>query len=128
MLQTLLSALRNNTSNDEISTRRSFPRRAGDRCVSVIMGRTFPVSDWSPGGLLINADDRLFSAGQDIDVKLKFRLRNTILDIDHHGKVIRKGQSKVAFQFDPLTQSAQRLFQQVVDDSVAQEFANSQMS
>lgn len=128
MLQTLLSALRHNTSNDEVVTRRSFPRRTGDSCVSVIMGRTFPVTDWSPGGVLITADDRLFSDGQDIEVKLKFRLRNTIVDIDHRGHVVRKAQNKVAFQFDPLPQKTQRLFQQVVDDSVAQEFANSQIS
>ena len=126
MLQTLLSTLRNSTSNDQTPTRRAHARRACDRCISVIMGRSFPVTNWSPGGVLITADDRLFTTGQDIEVKLKFKLRNTIIDIDHRGHVLRKGNGQVVVQFEPLTQTIRRMFQQVVDDYVAREFANSQ--
>jgi hypothetical protein len=126
MLHTLLSTLKNNTSNDEYASRRKHPRRASDRCIAVIMGKSFPVSNWSPGGVLITADDRLFSNGQDIDFQLKFKLRNTILDIDHTGNVIRKGNGQVAIQFISLSQGLRKLFQQVMDDYVAREFANSQ--
>jgi hypothetical protein len=128
MLHTLLSTLKNNTSNDEFASRRKHARRACDKCIAVIMGKSFPVSDWSPGGVLITADDRLFSNGQDIDFQLKFKLRNTILDIDHTGNVIRKGNGQVAIQFENLSKGIRKLFQQVMDDYVAREFANSQNS
>lgn len=126
MLQTLLSSLRSMSSNDTETTRRRTSRRKTDRCVAVIFGQAFPVEDWSPGGLQIAADDRLFSTGQDIDFTIKFKLRNAILDINHRGRIVRKGSQKVAFEFEPLPQTVRRAFQQVIDDQVAREFANSQ--
>ena len=114
------------SSNDKDATRRRHPRRKSDRCVAVICGQTFPVEDWSPGGLQIAADDRLFSMGQDIDFTVKFKLRNTILDVNHRGRVVRKTNQKVAFEFEALPQAIRRAFQQVIDDQVAREFANSQ--
>lgn len=126
MLQTFLSSLRSRGSNDAAASRRRHPRRRADRCVAVICGQSFPVEDWSPGGLHIMADDRLFSIGQDIDLTVKFKLRNAILDINHRGRVVRKANRKVAFEFEPLPQAVRRAFQQVIDDQVAREFANSQ--
>lgn len=127
MLQALLATLRSRSSNDQTSTRRSHPRRDQDRCVVVIMGRTFPVENWSVGGLLLTADDRLFSVGNNVELTLKFKLRNTILDISHSGNVIRKGNNRIALQFDPVTQAVRKTFQQVIDDYVAREFAQSQV-
>lgn len=126
MLQTFLSSLRSMSSNDKEASRRRHPRRKVDRCVAVICGQAFPVEDWSPGGVQIAADDRLFSTNQDMELTIKFKLRNTILDIAHRGRVVRKSNQKVAFEFDPLPQSIRRAFQQVIDDQVAREFANSQ--
>lgn len=126
MLQTLLSSLKSHSSNDKNLSRRRHPRRKSDRCVAVICGQAFPVEDWSPGGLLISADERLFGIGKDLEVTVKFKLRNTILDINHRGRVVRKGNYKVALEFEPLPQAIRRAFHQVVDDCVAREFANSQ--
>ena len=126
MLQTFLSSLRSMSSNDKDATRRRHPRRASDRCVAVICGQPFPVEDWSPGGLLIAADERLFSMGQDMEFTVKFKLRNAILDIAHRGRVVRKTNQKVAFEFEALPQTVRHAFQQVIDDQVAREFANSQ--
>lgn len=126
MLQTLLSSLKTSTSNDADSSRRRSPRRKSDRCVVVIHGQTFPIDNWSAGGLQLMADDRMFGSGQHIEFTLKFKLRNTIIDINHYGYVVRKERQKVAIEFEPLTQTIRRMFQQVIDDRNADDFANSQ--
>ena len=126
MLQTLLSALKANTSNDAQSTRRRNPRREVDRCVAVVHGQTFPIENWSLGGVLLSADERLFSIGREIDLTLKFKLRNTIIDVPIKSHIVRKTRSRVALQFEPMTMTIRRTFQQVIDDHAAREFANSQ--
>ncbi|MBU0800766.1 MAG: PilZ domain-containing protein [Alphaproteobacteria bacterium] len=126
MLHNLLASLRAQTSNDKTESRRRHPRRECDQCVAVIHGQTFPVQDWSPGGVQITGDERLFSIGRDLDMVLKFKLRNHIVDVPVKGQIVRKGSARVAVCFEPLTQAIRRNFQQVVDDYVAREFANSQ--
>lgn len=126
MLQNLLSTLKAGASNDRQPAARRHPRRDVDRCVAVIHGRTFPVENWSLGGVMLQADERLFGKEQDIDLVVKFKLRNNLLDVSHRGRVVRKAPGKVAVQFEPLSQTISRQFQQVIDDYVAGEFANSQ--
>ncbi len=127
MLQNLLSSLKAGASNDKQPASRRHARRDVDRCVAVVHGRTFPVENWSLGGVLLQADERLFGKEQDVDFMIKFKLRNNLLDVAHQGRVVRKAPGKVAIQFEPLTQAINRQFQQVVDDYVAGEFANSQV-
>jgi hypothetical protein len=126
MLESFLSTLRASASNDPDLTRRRAPRRDEDRCVAVICGQTFPVENWSFGGLLLQGEDRLFGDGQDIEVTLKFKLRNTILDVTHRARVVRKGNQKIALAFGAIGKTVARTMQQVVDDAVAREFARSQ--
>lgn len=127
MFSNFLAGLRSVTSNDIDETRRRSPRRGSDRCVAMVCGQTFPVENWSFGGVLISADERLFGTGQDIDITLKFKLRNTIIDVSHRGHVVRKSNGKVALEFEPLEKTIRRGFQQVIDDAVASEFAISQV-
>ncbi len=127
MLQSLISTLRSGTSNDIGTTKRRHPRRSVDRCVVVIHGQTFPVENWSLGGVLLHGDERLFGKAQDLDVTVKFKLRNSIIDITHRAHVVRKANGKIALEFEPLNQTISRKFQQVIDDYVAREFANSQI-
>ena len=126
MFKALFTNMRDQASNDKIETKRQHPRRVNDRCVIEICGQTFPIVNWSYGGVLISVDDRLFGLDQDIDFTLKFKLRSAIIGINHRGHIVRKQNSKVAVQFEPLTQTISRNFQKVVDDSAALEFANSQ--
>ncbi|MBI2233981.1 MAG: PilZ domain-containing protein [Micavibrio aeruginosavorus] len=128
MFSNFLAGLRSVTSNDTDETRRRSPRRGSDRCVAMVYGQTFPVENWSFGGVLLAADERLFGTGQDIDITLKFKLRNTIIDVSHRGHVVRKNNAKVAIEFEPLEKTIRRGFQQVIDDAVASEFATSQAS
>ncbi len=128
MLQTLIDSLRAGASNDPAATtRRRHPRRHEDRCVVEIAGRTFPVENWSMGGLLLDGDDRVFNLGVDIDFTLKFRVRNAILNVHHRGRILRKGNGRIALRFEPLPTAVRHGFQRVVDDFVAREFVESQI-
>lgn len=127
MFSSFLASLRATTSNDSTETQRRHPRRGNDRCVVVIHGQTFPVENWSFGGVLLGADERLFGTTQDINITLKFKLRNAILDVPHRGRVVRKTNGKVAIEFEALDKTIRRAFQQVLDDANASEFATSQI-
>lgn len=107
--------------------KRQHPRRAEDRCVTIINGQMHPVENWSSGGMLIAADERVFAIGQDCVFTLKFKLRDQIMEVDHRAKVVRKSPNKVALKYLPLTKAAHSGFQKVVDDFVAQRFAESQL-
>ena len=127
MFETLLSSLNAQSGNDLHATRRRYGRRGCDRCVSVIGEKTYPVVDWSPGGLLIYGDGREFSVDGELDVVMKFRLRNDVVDVPHKARVVRKSKNKIAFEFLPLTKQIVNRFQSVVDDYVAGRFADSQL-
>ncbi len=119
------------SSNDdqdytENNSKRHDNRREDDRCVSVINGQMHPVQNWSNGGLLITADDRVFAIGQECTFTLKFKLRGKIMEVNHKAKVVRKAPNKVALQFLDLTKQVKSEFQKVVDDYVSQRFAESQ--
>lgn len=107
-------------------SKRRQPRRYEDRCVVIVNGQMHPVENWSKCGLLMTADERLYGQGQDCMFTLKFKLRDEIIEIDHKAKVVRKAPNKVALDFSPLSRSVQSGFQKVVDDFVAQRFAESQ--
>jgi len=77
--------------------------------------------------MLLTADERLFSIGQDCVFTIKFKLREDIIEVDHKATVIRKAPGKIALQFDELPQPVQTNFQRVVDDYVSQRFVESQI-
>ena len=106
--------------------RRLYERRATDTCVGQIDNDVYPVENWSQGGLLLGGDNRYLGLGQQVDVTLKFKLQDRILDVKHPARVIRKAGDRTALQFLPLTGEARRSFTQVIDDMVASGFANSQ--
>ena len=112
--------------NALLQKNRQFARRSDDRCVSIINGQMHPVENWSNGGMMIAADERLFAIDQECVFTLKFKLRDEIMEIDHKAKIVRKAPSKIALQFLPLNKAVQTRFQKVVDDYVSQRFAESQ--
>jgi hypothetical protein len=128
MFESLISKLKGEPSAAvDDATRRRHARREADHCVGVIEGKTYPVENWSPGGVLIYGDSRPFALNDEVDVTIKFRLRSDVIDVPHTAKVIRKSHDKVAFEFAPLTQQIKKSFQSVVDDYLAAEFADSQL-
>ena len=126
MFKGLFSTLRSNAIEMPVSRRRHL-RREVDRCVAVVNGTTYPIENWSLGGILLAGDERFFSVGQDMMLTLKFKLRNTIINLEHKGIIIRKTDGRIAVEFIPLSGASRRGFQQVIDDSVASEFVNSQV-
>lgn len=115
-------------SNDQIDSRRATPRRSADNCITVIDGKAYPVHNWSDGGMLIQADERLFGKDAPVEMTIKFRLSNRLMDISQRAKIIRKTRDRIAVQFEPLSREVTQKFQQVVDDYVTREFADSQMA
>jgi hypothetical protein len=115
-------------AQDDQDSRRRYERRGTDRCVSVINGKTYPVENWSLGGLLVYGDPRPFGVENEIDVTLKFKMRNDIMDVPHKARVVRKSHDKIAFEFLPLTSQIRNRFQTVIDDYMAAEFADSQLT
>lgn len=126
MLGYFFSSLKAENSNDQYAARRKYSRRQDDHCISMINGNAYPVENWSLGGVMIQADERLFGVNDEVDVTMKFRLSNKIVDVPHKARVVRKGRLKIALEFRPLTRQIQNNFQKVVDDYVASQFAASQ--
>lgn len=128
MLGSFFSGLRTN-NNEPAHTRRNFERRNCDRCVCVIDGRLYPVENWSPGGLLVSADDRVFESEQpSFPLSMKFKLQDAVLDVPHAGKIVRKGNGRIAIEFQPVTERIRRNFQRVIEDCITNEFAESQLA
>lgn len=125
---TMFGNTQTHTEDEPHFRRRQHPRRQSDRCVTVINGQMYPVENWSNGGMLIEADERLFSMDSENTFTLKFKLRDEIMEIDHKAKVIRKSPNKIGLMFTPLTKKVQTSFQRVVDDFVSQRFIDSQTS
>ncbi len=126
MFNKIFKALKHKTVNDDSSSRRRHERRACDKCVTIINGKTYPVENWSMGGVLIGADTRSFGIDGEAELLMKFKLRNEIVEVPQKGRVIRKGQNNVAFQFPDITGQIRKHLQNVVDDGLAEEFITSQ--
>lgn len=127
MLANILSSFKGGTDSKTKPSRRRHSRRSCDKCVTIIDGKMYPVIDWSIGGLQISGDERVFGVKQEVDVTMKFQLRDDILEIPHKANVVRKNKGRVAFQFAPLSKETRAKLQSVVDDYIAREFVESQM-
>ena len=113
-------------SNDPYASNRKHPRRSGDYAMCVINGQPYPIENWSMGGAFVFADGRLFSVGDGMDITLRFKIRGQIINIKHHGVVVRKAKDGIAVQFDPLTQNTHHKMQNIVSDVITAQFADSQ--
>lgn len=127
MFGNFFGAMTTAESQESGLSRRKSTRRSSDHCVCNIGGKSYPVLNWSIGGVQITADDRLFAIGQVVEFSLKFKIRTTIVEVTHMATVVRKSRGSVAFQFEPLTRQVRNDFQNIIDDLMASEFASSQM-
>lgn len=131
MLQSIMTALGFKTTfssdgGDSLSSRRAYPRRTCDQVVSFVNGKAHPVLDWCPGGLRVFADSRPVAIGEEIQVEMKFHLREELITMKHIATVVRKSSESVSLQFKPLTNDIRNTFQHVIDDFNARDFAGSQ--
>ena len=125
MFENIISNLQLQGDETKTTTKRRHERREQDRCVSVVEGKTYPVENWSQGGVLIFGDTKPFALNSECDVTLKFKLRDEVMDLPHRARVIRKTKDHVAFEFMPLTQQIKKGFQSVIDDYLVAQFADS---
>lgn len=109
---------------NEASSRRKFTRRRCDRCVAQIDEQTYPIEDWSLGGVRVFADSKMFSKGKKVTMNMKFKLRDRLIDIPLSGTIIRKAKNHIAIEFDALSAQIRSSFQCVVDDHFDQILAN----
>lgn len=126
MFQHIITAFQD--SETPAPTKRRAERRSNDACVSVINGKTYPVENWSMGGLLVFGDVKVFSLNNNIDLTLKFKLRDRVIEVPHKAKIIRKTYDRIALEFFPLTNKLNKALQSVIDDQVASQFAESQLT
>ena len=126
MIRDILNSLKISASNDDFDSRRSFQRREVDNCIAIVDGMSYPVENWSQGGILLHGDERTFAVNEVKDITIKFKVAEKIMNVSHKGRVLRKGSGRFALQFAPLTQEIDKQFQHVLDDHMAREFANSQ--
>lgn len=126
MFERLLSGLHAKTANDTLAMRRRFQRYEGRKCEIDINGKTYPVENWSEGGILFANNDRIFNAGLEIQMTVRFKVRDAVLSLDHKGRVIWKGYNKTAVEFTSSSKQTHQSFQQIIDDRVASEFVDSQ--
>jgi len=127
MIRNILEGLKISASNDDFDSRRSHERREIDSCIGIVDGRSYPVENWSQGGILLHGDDRVFGVNDVKEITIKFKVADKVMNVSHKGRILRKGNGKFAIQFAPLTQEVDKQFQHVLDDYMAQEFANSQL-
>ena len=106
--------------------KRRHDRRDCDHCVTVINGKLYPVKNWSQSGLLIFSDPKTFAVNKEIDVVLKFKLSESVLDVTHKARVVRKAYDRVALEFLPLTRAIQKAFHTVIEDMITAKFVDSQ--
>ncbi len=114
------------TKQEQVHTLRASNRLASMRAVCMIESTNYPIVDWSMGGVQIIADPRMFSQNQELEIILKFKLHHSILEIPCKGKIVRKATDRLGLKFESFDKDIHQLFLKVVDDYVANEFAESQ--
>ncbi len=128
MFENIISTLQLQGDEPQVKTKRKYERRTVDHCVSVIDGKTYPVQDWSEGGVLLFGDSKPFALNSEVDVTMKFKLRDDMIDVEHRARVVRKSNNNVAFEFTPITKQIHKAFQSVIEDYVTAQFVDSQQA
>ncbi len=108
--------LKTQVGNDIAAPVSRAERRTVDVSICEIDGTVYPVTNWSASGVLLSGDDRLFAKGEKVEMKLRFRLSDRIVEIPHTGTIARKGKGMFALHFDPLPDQAREQFTAIVAD------------
>ncbi|MAS87657.1 MAG: hypothetical protein CMH30_06750 [Micavibrio sp.] len=104
-------------NDDTPSKRRKFVRRENDVCVIEFNGKHYPIKDWSMGGALIETTDRSISVNDTVNFRIKFKLKDRVVDVEHTGRIARKTKTHIALEFDQLPGQTRTAFDTVVKES-----------
>lgn len=113
---TLMLHMKARVGNDIAAPVQRAARRTVDVSICEIGGTVYPVTNWSASGILIGGDERLFAKGEKLEVALRFRLSDRILEVRHTGEVVRKIRGGIALHFDPLPGEAREKLDDVIED------------
>ena len=109
------------------STRRRHHRQPGQGSVVIVGEKSFPLEDWSQGGVLIGANNGAnLAIGDTFDFTLRFKLLHDTVSINHKGRVVRTSRQGIAAEFAPLTAAVKRELGRVMDGFYSQSFSESQ--
>lgn len=128
MIKKWIENLTFTASNDDQDIRRKHMRRESDTAVATIDGKTYPIDNWSEGGVLLCADDKEFGVKDAVHIQLKFKLSDRLIEIEQFGTVLRKNFGRIAVQFSDLSDNSSAQFKNIIADAVTQEFAATQMA
>ncbi len=128
MNEKIHQALAGAGNDNQEATRRRFPRRGRDTCVVAIAEKSYPVKDWSPCGVLFEADGRLFQNNTPLDICMKFRLTGDVEEVNIHARVVRSNNRQVALEFPEITSKMQTQFNKVIDDALARDVIATQLA
>jgi hypothetical protein len=130
MFQEILNSLGlSDTMDTSIESRRQHLRRSGVQADVKVGGQVYSVRDWSFGGIFFDTPpDPRIMVGDQLDVKIQFRLPHETVEIDHRARVVRATRRGIATAFEGLTPEARRLFERVIDGINTQSFADSQVA
>lgn len=126
MFDGFFDRLKTTQSNDDFQSMRKYVRRDGDACICLIEGIPYPVENWSIGGAFIRTDNRSFDLHQHAKITMKFKIRGRMVNIPLTANVVRKSPKGVAIQFTDVCDTAKRAFQNVINDVITMQFADSQ--
>ena len=104
------------SNDDSPSRRRRYERRGQDVCIIELNGQNYPVKDWSMGGVLIDSEDKTLSLHDMIDFKIKFKLKDRLIEVPHSRQVVRKSKTQIGLRFDPLSLDMRTEFDRVIED------------
>jgi len=127
MKHNIAKSYQDNTNHIFLSDeKRSDFRWTINKSSCLISGQSYPILDWSMGGIQIDVSNFPYKLQDRIDLILKFELSISILDIPCRAKVVRKNSNHVGLKFEATSKHRREELFRVVDYNVANEFALSQ--
>lgn len=74
------------------------------------------------GGLRLHVDGRQFGLGDVVDVNIKFKTSDNVIDVNHRAHIVRKTERSMSLEFEPINGKIRNAFQTVIDDYVSSRF------
>lgn len=116
-------------SNAGADYRRQHIRHAGVQAEVIVGSRAYSIRDWSMGGVAFEtAPDARLTAGDKVQITLKFRLPHDTITIQQTALIVRTAKRGIAAKFAALPKDARRQFERVLDSLHAQSFLESQVA
>lgn len=120
-----------NFGSQELNTlsdaRRRYVRHEGVHAEVTVGPYNYSIQDWSLGGIAFEtAPDSRLTAGDRVTLTLTFRFLHGAISIQQPAQILRTSRRGTAAEFAPLSLTAKRQFDRVLDSLHTQNFLESQ--